>query len=159
MKRKPKLTKREQQTVEAEAARKRLAKVVDRIRSTTSNQMAAAMPTATPFERAVAHLITMYEPSVDDRAIPTEELVDAALAMVEIAQKGRDISVEETVESLVGICADAVRRDAVKTELDDTLVGRLRLLFTRPPTNPTILARSAAFDERMDELANTLEEP
>jgi hypothetical protein len=156
MKRKPKLTKRERQEKEAAESRTRLIKIVERIANTTANRIAAALPSSTTFEQAVSTLLTMYEPSTGEPPLPTDEILDAALVMLEIMQRGKGLSVNEAIESLVGICADTARSEAVKAELDTSLSHRLRLLFNHQPTNPTILARSADFDASMDRLASEI---
>ena len=156
MKRKPKLTKRERQDKDAADSRARLVKIVERVASTTANRIAATLPSATTFEQAVGMLLTMYEPPAGEQALPTDEVLDAALVMLEILQQGKGLSVNEAIESLVGICADSARSDAVKAELDTSLHHRLRLLFNHQPTNPTILARSAEFDASMDRLASEI---
>mgnify|MGYP003423268993 FL=1 len=156
MKRKPKLTRRERQADEAKAARARLTAIVQRLVCSPADKATALRPTATPFERAAALLLTMYEPAVEDQPIPHDEVVDAALVMVDIMQQGRELSIEDAVESMVGICADSARSAAVKAELNPALAHHLRLLFTRLPTNPTILARSAEFDVSMDRLASEI---
>jgi hypothetical protein len=148
MKRSPKLTKRERQTAGAKASHERLRVVAERCRAVI---VAGGKPiTTTPFERAVCGLLSMYESPAGD------EVVDAAIAMIDIAAQGQNLSVEEAIESLVGMCADEVRRDAIKASMDATTAQRLRLLFTSLPTSPTILARSAEFDRRLAAIAKEL---
>jgi hypothetical protein len=149
MKRSPKLTKRERQSAQAEESRQRLMLVVNRCRAAIAD--GTESPNHTSFERAARRLLSVYQDA------PADEVTDAAIAMIEMAQGKSEFSVEEAIDSLAGICADEVRREAVRAELDATTARRLRLLFSRTPTSETIMARSAAFDQRLAEMAREIQ--
>lgn len=151
MKRRPKLTKRERQAATAEESRTRLIKVVERLMADPNRVIVGNV---TSFEEATICLLDMYADAT------AEETMDAAVAMLEIAQQDASLAIPQVVESLVGICADEARRDAAHAELASRhphTAHRLRLLFTHLPTNPTILARSAEFDASMARLASEIQ--
>lgn len=145
MKRSARPTKKDKRQAEAKESFARLCKVVDRLRRDNT-------PFPTPFERAASLLLILY------RDAPTDEVTDAALAMIQIAASGKDLSIDDTINSLVGICADEVRRDAMRPTIDDALAHRLRLLFNRLPNDPTILARTEEFDDSIARLASETSE-
>jgi hypothetical protein len=142
MKRSARPTKKEKREVEAKESFARLCKVVDRLRRDNT-------PFPTPFERAASLLLLLYKEDA-----PSDEVTDAALAMVQIAASGQDLSIDDTINSLVGICADEVRRDAMRSTIDDGLAHRLRLLFNHLPTDQTTIARSVEFDQALARLAS-----
>jgi hypothetical protein len=144
------MTKRERKAVDAAESHARLCAVVDRLRPRAGVSKVQLYPQATPFERAATKLLAMYH------GAPADEVTDAALTMIKIADLG-GISIEDACESLVGVCADIIRRDAVRDTMDEGSAHHLRLLFTHTPTDQNILDRSAEFDVKMAELAKELE--